>query len=63
MKVTYNLLLQYPFLRKWMRKTIIVFNIKNGDYYYFDPYNSNILPGDKFLIDIPKLKFKKGETK
>lgn len=60
MKVTYNLLLQYPFLRKWMRKTIIVFYIKNDDYYYFDPYNSNILPGDKFLIDIPKIKIKKG---
>ncbi len=61
MKVTYNLLLQYPFLRKWMRKTIIVFKVKDELYYYVNSHLDNITPDYKYLIDIPKLKFKKGK--
>lgn len=59
MKVTYNLLLQYPFLRKWMRKTNIVFQVECELYFYFNSHLDNITPDYKYLIDIPKLKFKR----
>ena len=60
MKVTYNLLLQYPFMRKWIRKTIIPLEVKDGLSLYFNSHLDNISPDYKYLIDIPKLKFKKG---
>lgn len=59
--VTHSLLLQYPFLRKWMRKNHFVikysYTLKCFGY-YFNPIRNNTYAGDIFNMDIPKIKFK-----